>query len=203
MKALAALFVLLFSGAAAAAATVTADGDPALQFEAFVSAAAARSAQTRVVYFNPRFKGWAKAWYEIGTQRIDVRKTDSLLTPVLGVVEFSMVPRQTAFAASRAAAEDLDRPIPQPGRARAVTLRYAYRDGAWRFLDGSYAIGPDRLAITVEQALAQPAQPWWTALAPWLGIERPPALKSSGARAAASSIQVAQAVADVGRSLLP
>lgn len=198
-----ALFVLLLAAAAAGAATAGAGDDPARQFAAFASAAAARSARVRVVYFNPRFKGWAKAWYEVGDPRIDVRKTDSLLTPVLGLVDLSMVPRQTTFAASKAAAEQLDQPIPRPGPARRVTLRYAYRDRTWSFLDGSYTIGSDRLAITTEAALAQAVQPWWMALAPWLGIEPPPTLKSSGARAFSGAIQVARILSATGRSRHP
>lgn len=74
--------------------------------------------------------GWAKEYFEpLPDAGIDVRKTDSLVSPYMGVVEFTLITRYTTFHKTRTEAE-ADNNFVQT-RQTKHRHTYAYQDGSW------------------------------------------------------------------------
>ena len=72
---------------------------PGPAFEKIVQTAAQATAADRETYFNDREQKWAKRRYVISRLSYDVKKTDSLLNPIVGIASFELTLEQTGFAA--------------------------------------------------------------------------------------------------------
>ena len=74
--------------------------------------------------------GWRRNYYEIEENySIDLRKTDSLISPYVGTASFVFIMHSTSFHNTKAEAEaDNNFISPLPLKHRHV---YAYQDGAW------------------------------------------------------------------------
>jgi hypothetical protein len=74
--------------------------------------------------------GWVKMRFEpVGVPNIDVRKTDSLISPYIGVCEFTLARHYTAFHPSREAAQADDQLV--NGGETKHKHTYAFQDGHW------------------------------------------------------------------------
>ena len=74
--------------------------------------------------------GWAKMYFiPSGGLGVDVRKTDSLVSPYVGVLEFTMTRPFTAFHKTKAEAEVDNNFIQSTTTKHRHT--YAFQDGAW------------------------------------------------------------------------
>jgi hypothetical protein len=77
--------------------------------------------------------GWRKSYSEIsGDPGIDVRKTDSLVSPYLGTLEFhtNLYVSRSAYDSEDSASQTTDFPT-TPSDVRRHLHTYAYQNGAW------------------------------------------------------------------------
>ncbi len=91
-RVVAASFAVSVTGLAAA--------DPAADFEGFVHRVANETTQAAPVYLNKYKNLWAKRRFSIADLKYDVKKTDSLLNPIVGIVEFKLHADQSGFYAT-------------------------------------------------------------------------------------------------------
>jgi hypothetical protein len=113
------------------------------------------------VTFVEKSNSWIRTTTAIQNVKYDVRKTDSLVNPTIGIVSFQLIRRGTGLVASKEAAEAAE------FNPRLIThdaeLRYSYRGGRWVFHEGwftSRTTGSERFAITPERELRNPLSPY-------------------------------------------
>jgi len=110
--------------------------DPVATFEAFVKHSHEACAAATPTYLNRYKNQWAKRRFVLEGVKYDVKKTDSLVTPVVGIVQFRLRADQSALFQTRDEAERASEfPLKSDGFA-AVTLRYAFKDDKWTFNEG-------------------------------------------------------------------
>jgi hypothetical protein len=112
--------------------------DPVADFENIVLRGSRPPESVNAVVYSSQLKGWAKRDVTLHQVRYDVRKTDSLVTPVIGVANFDVLIRLTRIYPTEAEAKtsmDFD---PKLDSVNKVELRYAYRDGRWFYSGGEY-----------------------------------------------------------------
>ncbi len=120
---------------------VTAVDDPLQSFEKIVKrcqvAVEARNTPTISVYFANRTSSWVRRVraFEV---RYDVRKTDSLVAPIVGQIDVLEV-IATESAADEQSAASLDFTIASsPSHIRQrYEVRFSWRDQKWSFKDGT------------------------------------------------------------------
>lgn len=117
---------------------VSAMADPLQEFESIVARCkAAHEAQPAVrVAFSERPREWSKYLTKIEGVTYDVRKTESLVSPLAAFIEIT-----TVTAHGHAQTEDEIKAIEVdadgPAYRSIERIRYGYRDGAWQVIDGS------------------------------------------------------------------
>ncbi len=125
-----ALVVLSAAVPGAHAAAAQSDADVVKSFKNYVAGYMVSYKTDRREYVGNLGGGWAKIYFEpSGDSSIDVRKTDSLVSPYMGVLEFTLIKHFTAFHKTRAEAE-ADNSFTQSTEARHRHT-YASQDGTW------------------------------------------------------------------------
>lgn len=130
------------------------DADPVASFKSLVSFASEPTKWTRV-FFHDGKKKWVKHYISLGSVKFDVKKTDSLISPAMGVVAFTIDVVSSEFfdteqdAAQTATVSDLKVTYFYQGR-------YIYADKSWQTDQFSYRIAikdapPDRMTFTVSR----------------------------------------------------
>lgn len=132
---------LFFAAIIATAATAGAQapaGDPGGKFETLV-AAASKPSQWTVTKQDPQSGKWTKRHFEISHIKYDVKTTDSILTPIVGLVSFDASMRVAGSAASETEAEALPPPTRDSlGMDYSVNGRYAFKESGWKLTDFTY-----------------------------------------------------------------
>jgi hypothetical protein len=147
--------------------------DSVTVFEALLRRATNNTNIATPAYFNNYLKKWAKRRFHISDAKMDVRRTDSLVTPIVGVVTFRLRTEQTPLYATKAQAIAASTFAEDMTTDYDITLRYGYRDGAWSFTDGTstmlkdpFGIGPQ--TITTAKAKNEPDAIPFAALTTWI-----------------------------------
>ena len=145
--------------------------DPAATFEAFVKNSHELCATTTPIYFNKTRNQWAKRKFILEDLKYDVKKTDSLVTPILGIVQFRLRVQQSAFVPTKGEAKRAQEFPEKPNIVDTITLRYSFRDDRWSFKDGEFessALRGQRFPITIDSIRAKPDELENAAVGYWL-----------------------------------
>jgi hypothetical protein len=122
--------LILMLGAIALPAGAQSDADVAKSFRAYIADYVASYKTDRREQVVQTSGGWSRQYFEVGSEYgIDVRKTDSLISPYVGVAEFALTMHYTAFHKTQAEAEADHRFVQSMSMEHRHT--YAYQDGAW------------------------------------------------------------------------
>lgn len=122
--------VILILGATALPASAQSDADVVKSFKAYVADYVASYKTNRREHVVETSGGWSRQYFEVDPEfSIDVRKTDSLISPYLGVAEFLLTMHYTAFHKTQAESEADHSFVQSMSMKHRHT--YAYQDGAW------------------------------------------------------------------------
>lgn len=122
------------AGAPASQAAVAAD--PVSDFKALVASASEPKEWTGV-HQNSRTQKWSKQQFTAGEIKYDIKKTDSLISPVKGLVSFPVTMRMSEYFDTKEDAEAA--PVAPTRRLTSyLTGEYDLIDGAWRLDKFSY-----------------------------------------------------------------
>lgn len=111
--------------------------DPVASFKALVAKAGEQKEWSRV-YQNSHSQKWAKQYFTIGEVRYDVRKTESMLNPMIGEVSFPVVIEQSPLFASIEEAEQSTNREPTFTMPYQVEMTYHVNGGVWGFHEMRY-----------------------------------------------------------------
>lgn len=125
--------LLLIGGASGAYASE----DAVPKFERLVKEAVQATDSTRPVYLNKSKQLWAKRKLTTGEVSYDVKKTDSLVNPIVGIVTFNLIVEQSDFFPTKEKAEASTALNEGIRIAFKVALTYHLKNGAWAFAKGS------------------------------------------------------------------
>jgi hypothetical protein len=152
--------------------------DPVVEFEKIVTRARAAPAKNPYVYSveNKWVKGFSPI---VDSVRYDVKKTDSLVTPIVGVINFSILTQYSPRMNSKEEAASTQAVDAERAVMYVVVLRYGYRNGSWRFTEGGYDhvwAGPRMkklapgfsLPVTEQQIRKEPDKVPYSVIKPWL-----------------------------------
>lgn len=123
-------------------------------------------------YFNQSHAKWSKRRFEIKDVKYDVRKTDSLVTSIVGSVSFELTTTQTPLFQTREEAQQSSAFDPNSQNSFRVNLNFAHRTGIWSFVNGRYttpALPETALEVTPEKIAAEPDAIPFAALSHWQG----------------------------------
>jgi hypothetical protein len=128
--------------------------DPVIEFKTLV-AEASTPAEWSTVYVHSKLGKWAKQYYSLGQVKYDIKKTDSLLSPAMGIVSFPVAVKQSEFFPTRQEAEDSTE-FSSLRITYFLTGQYFFSDGIWRVDQFSYyvAVGnrtPDPTTFTTSR----------------------------------------------------
>lgn len=131
---------------------IQAEIDPVAQFKLII-ATASEPKEWSHVFLHPKFGKWAKQYIVISNVKYDVKKTDSLVTPVMGVVSFSIGITQSEFFDNKQEAEE-STTLSKLRVTQFMTGKYLFEDSAWRVEQFRYnaAFGnnpPDNIFVTL------------------------------------------------------
>lgn len=113
------------------------DADPIQSFEKLIASATAKTISARDVYFNNIKKLWAKRQFRVSETKYDVRKSSSMVTPIIGVVSFHLEVLQTELVPTETEAKKLNKFLSDEYTPSFdINLRYSLISARWVFLDG-------------------------------------------------------------------
>lgn len=117
---------------------VSAANDPVESFEKLILDAQNATNTSTPVYFNDYAQAWAKKRFSVAEITYDVKATDSLISPIVGVISFQLVTEQTDLYSTKSEAESTTAFDPKFESPYFLTLTYAYRNDAWTYSNGEY-----------------------------------------------------------------
>ena len=79
--------------------------DPVPKFEKLLLESEAPTNSASPVYFNKYKQAWAKRMFKASDIQFDVKKMDSLVSPIVGLVSFKLVTGQTELMPTQQEAE--------------------------------------------------------------------------------------------------
>lgn len=129
---------LLVSGGTAFAQQ---EKDAVAAFDRLIQHAVAGTDKSTEVYLVPVNQMWARRYMRIEDVKFDVKRTDSLIAPIVGIVSFKQITEVSPTFPSKAEAEGtrlVNNSIPP--RRDSVVLHYVYRDAKWQFRSGEYEV---------------------------------------------------------------
>lgn len=132
------LLVVFLLGLAVSGQSLAVD-DSVKSFEKFLDGAAESTNAATRVFLNGS-KGWTKQRYLVSDVKFDVRKTDSLVTPVVGIATFQLLIEFNGFHPSREQAETVSIDDNRMAIRSLVTMHFTYSDDKWRFVKGGQKI---------------------------------------------------------------
>lgn len=112
--------------------------DPVPKFEKFILEAMNATKANTPVNLNSYTQAWAKKRFSVADIKFDVKKTDSLVNPIVGLVTFQLVNEQTGFFPTKEEAEASTEFDPKNLIHYRISLFYSYKDAKWSFSKGSY-----------------------------------------------------------------
>ena len=145
--------------------------DPAASFDSFVRGATQRSNDATPVRLIQWTGKWDKCRFKISDVKMDVRKTDSLVTPILGLVSFVVHIEASIEYGTEAQARDAETFVERLRCDYDFHLRYRYNHGHWSLIDGTQAGGPVNhgpLPLTVDEIKKEPDAIPLIALKEWM-----------------------------------
>ena len=104
--------------------------DPVADFKSFVANSSVPTEWTDVV-FIPKTQKWKKNYFSLSEVRYDVKKTDSLVSPINGTVSFSIKLRISRFFDTKEEAESSNELWDIGDATYYVTAEYLIDEGKW------------------------------------------------------------------------
>lgn len=145
------------------------DNTAAKRFRDQATATAATTESLSAPYFNQHHSKWSKRKFQIIDLKYDIRKTDSLVSPLVGTVSFTLSSVQTRLVPERDSAQ-ASTEYGDNINFYKVDLMYALQDGQWIMTSGKYII-PDfpasSVQLTAEKIKSEPDSIPNAALIPW------------------------------------
>jgi hypothetical protein len=135
--------------------------DSVSKLEKLILKAENASNKGSVIYFNEYGQAWAKRCFTVSNLKFDVKKTDSLVTPIVGFVNFDLITDQTDLYQTKEEAEASKVFDPKFITPYQISLTYTYRNGKWSFSKGSYeSLNPimkgKTFSLTKENIISEP-----------------------------------------------
>jgi hypothetical protein len=112
--------------------------EPVPAFEAIVVEAGTQKTEAKVGFNG---KKWIKQFFRVGEIRYDVKKTDSLVDPIVGIVSFPVEMRVAGQFETKEDAEAATQPSMPGVTTYLASGTYHIRDNAWRLLEFKYTDG--------------------------------------------------------------
>jgi hypothetical protein len=144
---------------------------PVASFESFVRRASERTNEATPVRRIEYTGKWDKCRFNITDLKMDVRKTESLVNPILGLVSFSLHLEASTEYATEAEVRTAQRFVHRLQCDYEFNLRYAYNSGHWALLDGTQTGGMIKqgsLTVTPDKIRQEPDAIPYNALKDWL-----------------------------------
>jgi hypothetical protein len=112
--------------------------DPVSKFEKLIGDATTATNASSMVYLNKYQQAWAKRRFAVADVKFDVKKTDSLVNPIVGLVTYLLATEQSHFTPTKEEAQTSTAFDPQLSSTLRIALTYSYKDTKWVFSKGSY-----------------------------------------------------------------
>jgi hypothetical protein len=125
-------FIACICGVSFFSLQAKAEDDLVAKFEQLISASQDKTNSVREVLWNPLIKKWIKRKYTATNIKYDVKRSDSLVRPVVAYVSFWMTSHGTNGYSTKQEAEksnDFDKKY----FGYDVTLNYYWKDNSWFF----------------------------------------------------------------------
>ncbi len=111
--------------------------DPVAKFEKLILEAKNATNTNSPVYFNEYRQEWAKRRFSVTEITYDVKKTDSLVSPIIGLVTFQLRTIQTYLYPTKEQADASSAFETKTIASYRISLTYSYKDNTWSFSEGS------------------------------------------------------------------
>lgn len=150
--------------------SVFAADDPVAEFEGFLQSAQKATDSQEMVYLNHYNQKWAKRKFSTTDVKYDVKKTDSLVNPIVGVVSMNLRTEQTDLFPTKEEAQSATVFEPRFTNTYRISLNYSHRTGKWALSKGSYESMRNRATfeVTEEGIKKEPMAVPTAALLNWL-----------------------------------
>lgn len=112
--------------------------DPVSSFEQIIFHGKSAVDQSTLVIFNEKKSTWLKRRYTVSGMKYDVKKTDSLVSPVIAQVKFYLIDDYALPFQSKEEAEAASDYDPKLENTNEVTLNYAFTSNKWIFNGGNW-----------------------------------------------------------------
>jgi hypothetical protein len=129
IKYCAACFILMIN------LTVSASENIVSSFQGFL-AKATMTTETNEPVFENRKKEWAKRKFNIIDYTYDIKKTDSLVNQIIGVVSFKLIVNSSEFYLTKKDAQLSQVRDNENQGVYDINLIYSYKGGKWHYLKG-------------------------------------------------------------------
>lgn len=142
-----------------------------LAFEKFLRVSTESTISVTRTYLNKRVKKWAKYRFAVLDLRYDVKKTDSLVNPIIGLIHFTLRVDETELVKTKEEAEQLNEFNTRSGPTFNIFLTYTFKDEGWKFKDGEFevsALRGKKFPLTTENISREPNTIPNTAVKLWL-----------------------------------
>lgn len=124
--------------------TANATEDSVKKFESLIKTSTSLTNSITPTYFNKHTTSWAKKYFSISNLKYDVRKTDSLVNPIVGIISFNLHVAQSDFYSTKEEADLSTTLNPKFKTIILVNLTYSFNDKIWLLNNGSYKMNdPD------------------------------------------------------------
>jgi len=131
--------------------------EPVASFEKIIARGKEAVDQFTLVHFNKGQSTWRKHRYTVSNMKYDVKKTDSLVSPVVAVVTFDFIDDSSAPFQTKEGADATVDYDPEFKIICYTTLNYAFTSEAWVLKGGVYK--PMAAAIEKRPQMAFPIDP--------------------------------------------
>lgn len=132
------------------------DENPVESFSKFLQKNTKSTNGSIEVYLNGYTNKWAKRMYVVQNIKYDVKKTDSLVNPIIGNAEIILASMQTDLFETK---EDAQTNFTfHPPTIFSVNLNFNIEKGSWRMVNGTYLNLPDthQFSTSPEEIASEP-----------------------------------------------
>ena len=121
---------------------VLAQSESVPKFKSLVAHAIELTHSAKPVYFNKYEKLWFTCRYKIEDVNYDIKKTDSLINPIIGTVDFVLYTEHGPLLPTKEEAKASNSFSLVGAADRAIiSLEYHYNNGTWRLRGGDLKYG--------------------------------------------------------------
>lgn len=145
-----------------------ATADPVSKFEALLEKFEKNTNNDVVFYHNTDKDAWLKRRFDVSDVKYDVKKTDSMVNPILGLVSFDLVISHTSFQPTKAEAEAIQIVPDEKSDRHKISITYAYKNNKWILLKGTYTMGGQVYQFTEEGMRKESTVAIFSALMNWV-----------------------------------